>query len=67
MCLIVVFFLYLLAAGKRNIVNDMENVAKELAFSVPAREVDRIFRSQNEDYFFPGPTQQGEGGHRAYI
>ena len=47
--------------------NDMENVAKELAFSVPAREVDRIFRSQNEDYFFPGPTQQEEGGHRAYI
>lgn len=63
MCWVVVFLL----AGKRNIVNDMENVAKELSFSVPAREVDRIFRSQNEEFFFPGPTQQEEGGRRAYI
>ncbi|PON55226.1 Bicupin, oxalate decarboxylase/oxidase [Parasponia andersonii] len=54
-------------AGRKNIVNDMENVAKELSFSVPAREVDRIFRSQNEEFFFPGPTQQEQGGHRAYI
>ncbi|XP_030493178.2 vicilin Cor a 11.0101-like [Cannabis sativa] len=55
-------------AGKRNIVTEMENVAKELAFSVPAREVDRVFKSQNEEYFFPGPrsTQQEEGGERAY-
>ncbi|XP_062112535.1 vicilin Cor a 11.0101-like [Humulus lupulus] len=55
-------------AGKRNIVTEMENVAKELAFSVPAREVDRVFKSQNEEFFFPGPrsTQQEEGGQRAY-
>ncbi|EXB22118.1 Sucrose-binding protein [Morus notabilis] len=54
-------------AGRKNIVNNMDNVAKELAFGVPAREVERIFKSQNEEFFFPGPTQQEEGGHRAYM
>ncbi|KAL5561715.1 hypothetical protein UlMin_031462 [Ulmus minor] len=52
-------------AGKNNVVSAIENVAKELAFSVPAREVERVFQSQNEEFFFPGPKEQDEG-RRAY-
>lgn len=46
-------------AGDKNIVNALEKEAKELAFSIPAREVDEVFAKQNEWWFFPGPR----GGH----
>lgn len=39
----------------------LEREAKELAFGVPAREVDEVFNSQQEEYFFRGPRQQGQG------
>ncbi|KAJ4831005.1 hypothetical protein Tsubulata_029563 [Turnera subulata] len=51
-------------AGRKNFVSMMDNEAKELAFGVPAREVDQIFRSQTEEFFFPGPRQHRRG--RAY-
>ncbi|GFY98810.1 hypothetical protein Acr_13g0002110 [Actinidia rufa] len=44
-------------AGKTNIMNQLEREAKELGFGVPAREVDEVFKSQNEDLFFKGPHQ----------
>ncbi|KAK6937561.1 Cupin 1, partial [Dillenia turbinata] len=42
--------------GRGNIMNQMEKEAKELAFGVPAREVEEVFKSQHEDGFL---------GHRA--
>ncbi|KAL2556793.1 cupin family protein [Forsythia ovata] len=48
-------------AGKKNIINQYEREAKELAFGVSAREVDEVFRSQNEEFFFKGPRQQPQG------
>lgn len=33
-------------AGKKNVVSQFDREAKELAFKVPAREVDRIFNNQ---------------------
>ncbi|XP_038898840.1 vicilin Jug r 6.0101-like [Benincasa hispida] len=47
-----------LLAGKDNIVNKMERVARELGFNTPGREVERMFRQQEEEFFFPGPNQQ---------
>ena len=49
-------------AGKTNVMNQLESEAKELGFGVPAREVDEVFRSQNEDLFFKGPRQQHHEG-----
>ncbi|KAL7126632.1 hypothetical protein ABFS83_14G201200 [Erythranthe nasuta] len=46
-------------AGRKNVMNQLEREAKELAFGMPAREVDDIFRSQKEEFFFKGPRQQG--------
>ncbi|KAA8543268.1 hypothetical protein F0562_021237 [Nyssa sinensis] len=51
-------------AGRRNIMNQLEKEAKELAFGVPAREVEEIFRQQEEDFFFRGPGQQQQEGGR---
>ncbi|XP_073129325.1 vicilin Cor a 11.0101-like [Henckelia pumila] len=48
-------------AGKRNVINRLEREAKELAFGVPEREVDQVFRSQEEEFFFKGPRQQHWG------
>jgi hypothetical protein len=49
--------------GKGNIVNEFEREAKELAFNLPSREVERIFKNQDQVFFFPGPNkQQDEGG-----
>ncbi|KAH6754762.1 hypothetical protein C2S53_020587 [Perilla frutescens var. hirtella] len=48
-------------AGKRNVMNQLEREAKELAFGMPAREVEEVFRSQKEEFFFPGPRRQHEG------
>lgn len=47
--------------GRRNVVNQLEREAKELAFGIPAREVDEVFRSQQEEFFFKGPRQQHQG------
>ncbi|XP_051120465.1 vicilin Cor a 11.0101-like [Andrographis paniculata] len=44
-----------LLAGKRNVMKQLEETAKELAFGVPAQEVDEVFNNQQEEYFFPGP------------
>lgn len=44
-------------AGKRNVINQIEREAKELAFGMPAREVEEVFRSQQEEFFFKGPRQ----------
>ncbi|KAL2547348.1 7S globulin [Forsythia ovata] len=49
------------SARKKNIINQFEREAKELAFGVSAREVDEVFRSQNEEFFFKGPRQQHQG------
>lgn len=38
----------------------MQREAKELAFNFPARDVDRIFKSQDEEFFFPGPAREEE-------
>lgn len=53
-------------AGKNNIVNEFEKEAKELAFNFPAREVEKIFRNQDQEFFFPGPSRQPEEGGRAF-
>ncbi|OWM74728.1 sucrose-binding protein [Punica granatum] len=47
-------------AGRRNIVGQMHREAKELAFNFPARDIDRIFKNQDEEFFFPGPARQEE-------
>ncbi|RVW54661.1 Vicilin-like antimicrobial peptides 2-2 [Vitis vinifera] len=44
-------------AGDKNIVNALEKEAKELAFSIPAREVDEVFAKQNEWWFFQGHVE----------
>ncbi|XP_050235909.1 vicilin Pis v 3.0101-like [Mercurialis annua] len=49
-------------AGKNNVVNQWEREAKELAFGVQAREIDQVFGSQDEDFFFPGPRKQQRQG-----
>lgn len=36
----------------------MERVARELGFNTPGREVERMFKQQEEEFFFPGPNQQ---------
>ncbi|KAE8009754.1 hypothetical protein FH972_006172 [Carpinus fangiana] len=51
-------------AGKGNIVNEFEREAKELAFNLPSREVERIFKNQDQAFFFPGPNKQQEEGDR---
>ncbi|KAH6796591.1 hypothetical protein C2S52_021145 [Perilla frutescens var. hirtella] len=48
-------------AGKRNVLNELEREAKELAFGIPAREVDEVFKRQEEEFFFRGPRRQHEG------
>ncbi|KAK2997987.1 hypothetical protein RJ639_026653, partial [Escallonia herrerae] len=48
-------------AGRENIINQLQREAKELAFNVPAREVDEVFKSQEEEFFFKGPREQHQG------
>ncbi|KAK2973725.1 hypothetical protein RJ640_019725 [Escallonia rubra] len=48
-------------AGRKNIINQLQKEAKELAFNVPAREVDEVFKSQEEEFFFKGPREQHQG------
>lgn len=45
-------------AGKKNIWNQVEKEAKELAFGIPSREVESILENQKQDWFFKGPRQQ---------
>lgn len=47
-----------LLAGRRNIINQLEREAKELGFGVPAREVDELFKSQDEEFFLQGPRNR---------
>ncbi|CAK9147029.1 unnamed protein product [Ilex paraguariensis] len=49
-------------AGKRNVINQLEKEAKELGFSAAEKEVDEVFKSQDEDFFFNGPRQQQDEG-----
>ncbi|KAK6130223.1 hypothetical protein DH2020_036033 [Rehmannia glutinosa] len=46
--------------GQENIWNQVESEAKELSFKMPAREVEEIFKSQEQSYFLPGPGQREE-------
>ncbi|XP_062024244.1 vicilin Jug r 6.0101-like [Rosa rugosa] len=48
-------------AGKKNVVSLFEREAKELAFGVPVREVDRIFNKQDGEFFLEGPNNQQQG------
>ncbi|XP_050364792.1 vicilin Cor a 11.0101 [Argentina anserina] len=47
--------------GKSNVVSQFEREAKELAFGVPVKEVDRIFNKQQDQFFFEGPNNQQQG------
>ncbi|KAK2980624.1 hypothetical protein RJ640_011432, partial [Escallonia rubra] len=47
-------------AGKENIWNQVEREAKELSFTLPAREVEDIFRKQEQAHFVLGPEQRQE-------
>ncbi|XP_047960314.1 vicilin Cor a 11.0101 [Salvia hispanica] len=47
-------------AGKRNVMNQLEREAKELAFGMPAREVEEVLRSQKEEFFFEGPGRRAD-------
>lgn len=40
--------------------NEFEREAKELAFNLPSREVERIFKNQEQEFFLPGPTTKQE-------
>ncbi|KAF8401727.1 hypothetical protein HHK36_012673 [Tetracentron sinense] len=52
-------------AGRENVMNQVEREAKELAFNIPGREIEQIFKNQGQSYFLPGPhqRQQREEGH----
>ncbi|KAL1550182.1 vicilin-like protein [Salvia divinorum] len=47
-------------AGRRNVMNQLEREAKELAFGMPAREVEEVLRSQEEEFFFEGPSRRAD-------
>lgn len=51
--------LYLL--GRNNVMSQLEREALELGFGLPAREVEQIFRSQQEEFFFQGPGGRQSG------
>ncbi|KAM4086050.1 hypothetical protein ACJW30_10G073600 [Castanea mollissima] len=53
-------------AGKGNVMNKLEKEAKELAFNLPAREVESIFNLQDGDLFFQGPKEREEEYGRAF-
>ncbi|KAF9622586.1 hypothetical protein IFM89_032485 [Coptis chinensis] len=53
-------------AGQENVLNQLEREAKELAFNMPAKEVEAIFNNQRQSVFLPGPNQRQqreEGRH----
>ncbi|KAI3919175.1 hypothetical protein MKX01_018814 [Papaver californicum] len=49
-------------AGRNNVFNQIERQAKEMAFNIPAREIEEIFNNQEETFFFPGPNKRQEQG-----
>lgn len=51
-----------LLAGRNNVFNQIERRAKEMAFNIPAREVEEILNNQEETFFFPGPNKRQEQG-----
>ncbi|KAI3975404.1 hypothetical protein MKX01_004491 [Papaver californicum] len=51
-----------LLAGRNNVLSQIERQAKELAFNIPAREVEEILNNQQETFFFPGPNKRQEQG-----
>ncbi|KAL6208638.1 hypothetical protein ACLB2K_019585 [Fragaria x ananassa] len=53
--------------GKKNVVSQFEREAKELAFGVPVREVDRIFNKQEGEFFLEGPNNQQRGRIRSVV
>lgn len=44
-------------SGQGNVWEQVESAAKELAFNIPAREVEEILGGQEQSYFLPGPGQ----------
>ncbi|KAK4731973.1 hypothetical protein R3W88_024961 [Solanum pinnatisectum] len=48
-------------AGRNNVMSQLEREALELGFGLPAREVEQIFRSQPEEFFFQGPGGRQSG------
>ncbi|WOH01709.1 hypothetical protein DCAR_0521094 [Daucus carota subsp. sativus] len=63
-CLIKQLTNFILISGQDNIFQQMEKVAKELAFNRPSQEVDETFGANRKKWFFKGPNQQQPG--RAY-
>ncbi|XP_043693278.1 vicilin-like antimicrobial peptides 2-1 [Telopea speciosissima] len=47
-----------LAGKERNVLQQIESQALELAFAAPRKEVEQLLNSQDESVFFPGPRQQ---------
>uniref|UniRef100_M1BPE1 7S globulin n=1 Tax=Solanum tuberosum TaxID=4113 RepID=M1BPE1_SOLTU len=48
-------------AGRNNVMSQLEREALELGFGLPAREVEQIFQSQQEEFFFQGPGGRQSG------
>lgn len=63
-CLIKQLTNFIIISGQDNIFQQMEKVAKELAFNRPSQEVDETFGANRKKWFFKGPNQQQPG--RAY-
>lgn len=49
-------------AGKNNVWKQMEREAKELAFDMPAREVDEVLQAQSDQIILAGPEEREGGG-----
>lgn len=49
-------------AGKNNMLNQLEDGAKELSFDRPVDEVNDVLKSQNLEVFFPGPKLRKQSG-----
>ena len=60
-CLIKQLTNFIIISGQDNIFQQMEKVAKELAFNRPSQEVDEILRANKKKWFFKGPNQQQPG------
>lgn len=42
----------------------MDRVTKEMAFNLPAREVDEVLNAQTEEVFMAGPEERGQESKR---
>uniref|UniRef100_Q9SPL4 Vicilin-like antimicrobial peptides 2-2 n=1 Tax=Macadamia integrifolia TaxID=60698 RepID=AMP22_MACIN len=54
-----------LAGRERNVLQQIEPQAMELAFAAPRKEVEELFNSQDESIFFPGPRQHQQQSSRS--